>query len=887
MTKFDLELAIEDWKKTLRRNPALEDGQAAELEAGLRDEVGALVSNGADPETAFREAVTAMGPAADSGREFFKAKRTRRSARPSWQPPRFVPALVWSYFQVALRKIRRQKGYAFINIAGLAVGLACSILMMLWISGEKGFDRFHLSGDSIYRLVTETRNENASILDARAPTPCAPALKDEFPEVEDFCRFRTNNGNYGIRFGDQVSFTDVIGIADPSFFTMFTFPFVKGDPKTALNDSRSIVVTESLARKFFGDEDPMGKILTVTRDPYTVTGVMRDVPANSHLQFACIIPAVNMHEYHHVDFANWQSRFFSSYVRLNREARPAETEPKLSKALSRNMNKPNLSLRLQPLEDIHLKSDFAFDLDNYNQGSAATLTLFALAAAAILLLACINFMNLATARSSNRAKEVGMRKVTGAQRVDLIRQFLGESVILSFLSLAAAILILWAVLPPFNSLSGKTMSLAGLLRPGLLGAAVGVALLSGLLAGFYPAVYLAAFEPARVLKGTFTGGERGRAVLRKGLVVLQFGLTAFFLFGIIVVDKQLRFMRTKNLGVDIQRVVTMTVPPRRSFLDAVRTDARILNASQSIPPGTSLRTAADVVWEGKQPGDLTSFYPSKVDPEFLDTFRAEMTEGRFFSRNIQTDQTDAVVVNETGAKAMGPGSAVGRRLTLTAMSAQGEIDTRTYTVIGVMKDFHQTSLRQAIEPIIFTDDGNQFPYLNIRVRATAIPETLKFLEDAWNTAVPDRLFPFTYAFLDDRFDAFYQQDRRTRAILGIFTILALFTASLGLVGLAAFIAEKRTKEIGIRKVLGASSRGIVLMQVREFLAWVLAANALALPAAYLAAGSWLQGFAYRVEPGIAPALLAAAFSLIIALLSVSYKAIRAAQANPADALRFE
>ncbi|MFO7732567.1 MAG: ABC transporter permease [Candidatus Aminicenantes bacterium] len=886
MTLFDLENAIDNWSKDLRRNPALEDGQAAELEAALRDEIGGYISGGDEPETAFRKAAAAMGQAAESGPEFYKAKRTRRSSRPPWQPPRFVPVLVWSYFQVALRKIRRQKGYAFINIAGLAVGLACSVLMMLWIGEEKGFDRFHQNAASIYRLVTETRSETAAILDARAPTPAAPALRDEFPEVKDFCRFRTNK-TYGIRLGDQVSFTDVVGIADPSFFTMFTFPFVKGDPKTSLNEPRSVVITESLARKFFGDEDPMGKILTVTADPYTVTGVIRDVPENSHLHFACVIPIANMHEYHHVDFANWNSRFFSSYIRLNREARPAETETKLSDALSRNMNKPNISLHLQPLKDVHLRSDFAFDLDNHNQGSASTLTLFLIAAAAVLLLACINFMNLATARSANRAKEVGMRKVTGARKGDLIRQFLGESVILSFLALLLALMLLWAVLPFFNGLSGKSISISDVFRPGWLAAVIGVTLLAGLMAGGYPAVYLAAFQPARVLKGTFTGGERGHAALRKGLVLLQFGLTAFFIFGTIVVDMQLRYIRTKNLGIDTRQVVALAVPSRRSFLDAVYSDPRILNASQSIPPGTSLRTAPEVTWEGKHPGDNTPFYPSKVDPDFLATFRAEMAEGRFFSRDIISDQTDAVVVNETAARAMGSNSAVGKRLTMTAMSSQGEVETRTYTVIGVMKDFHQTSLRRAIEPIVFTNDGNQFPYINIRISSAAIPETLKFLEDAWDDAVPDRLFPMTYEFLDDRFDSFYKQDRRTRSILGAFTILALFTACLGLVGLAAFIAEKRTKEIGIRKILGASSRGIVLMQAREFLAWVLAANAVSLPLAYLAAGRWLRSFAYRVDPGFAPALWATLFSLAVAFLAVSYKAVQASRANPADALRFE
>jgi putative ABC transport system permease protein len=457
MNTFDLERAIADWTKALRRNPVLEDGHVTELEACLRDEIEELVGQGAAPGEAFLKAVSAMGRAADAGQEFYKAHRSRRSARPSWQPPRFIPGLFWSYIQVALRKIKRQKGYSFINIASLAVGLACSVLMMLWVREELGFDRFHANRDSIYRLVTETRNETAVALDARAPTPLGPAIKSAIPEVADFCRYRTSK-SYPIKSGDKISFGDLVGIADPSFFTMFTFPFLKGDPKTALDGPRSIVVTESLARKFFGDEDPMGKLLTVTRDSYTVTGVIRDVPENSHLHFACVIPIINMREYHHVDFESWNSRFFNCYVRLAPTAVPSETIAKISGLLAKSTNKSNISLRIQPLKDIHLRSDFGFDLDNYAQGSASTLTLFSIAAAAILLLACINFMNLATARSANRAKEVGLRKVTGARRSDIVRQFLGESVVLSFLGLGLALLLLWAALPLFNGLAGTQLA---------------------------------------------------------------------------------------------------------------------------------------------------------------------------------------------------------------------------------------------------------------------------------------------------------------------------------------------------------------------------------------------------------------------------------------------
>jgi hypothetical protein len=880
---FDLEKAIKDWKKGLAKNEALEDTYLAELEAALRDEVADLVRRGEGESEAFRRVSSEMGDGVTVGAEFAKVRRRRPGGSLGRLRALLIPALLGNYVRIALRKVRHQRGYSFINIAGLAVGLACCALMMLWVRDELGFDRFHANGDSIFRLLTETKNGAAVTLDARAPTPTGPAVKAEVPEVLDFCRYRTNK-NYGVKLGDKKVWDAVIGIADPSFFTMFTFPFLKGDPRTALEGPRSIVVTESLARTFFGDEDPMGKLLTVSRDSYTVTGVIRDVPENSHLHFACVIPIVNMHEYHHVDFENWGSMFFNCYVRLAPQASPAEAAAKMSGLVAKRRNKPNIALRAQPLKDIHLRSDLNFDLDNYAQGSAPTLTLFSIAAAAILLLACINFMNLATARSANRGKEVGLRKVTGARRSDIVKQFLGESVVLSFLGLGLALLLLWFILPLFNGFAGKQLAFARMFDPGLLAAVLGVTLLAGLLAGSYPAFYLAAFEPARVLKGAFFGGERGQSALRKGLVVLQFALTVFFVLGTLIVDKQLRFVRTKDLGIDTHLVVTTVLRSERQK-EAILADPRILSASQSAPPGAAPRAAIDVSWEGQAPGDNTPFFPVPVDPDFLETFRAEMAEGRFFAKETESDRQEAVVVNETAARAMGPGSALGKRLTITAISMEGETETNTYRVIGVMRDFHQGSLRRAIEPMAFTWNGDQGPWLNLRISSIGVSETIQFLERTWKSFVPE--FHFTYEFLDDRYDSFYKQDRRTRSILGVFTALAMFTACLGLVGLASFVAEKRTKEIGIRKVLGASAGGLVLMQSREFLGWVLVANAIALPAAYFAAGRWLRGFAYRVDPGIAPALLAVVFSAAVAFLSVAYKAVQAARANPIDSLKYE
>jgi putative ABC transport system permease protein len=880
---FDLEKAIKSWKKELAKDQSLEDTFLAELEAVLRDEVADLVRRGESEEEAFRRASSGMGEGPAVGAEFAKVRRPRRGGLLGRLKTRLVPALLGSYVRVALRKVRRQKGYAFINIAGLAVGLACSVLMMFCVREELSFDRFHANGDSIYRLIAETNNGPSVSLDARAPTPVGPAARAALPEVVDFCRFTLNRW-YPIKLGDKILFSQPIGVADPSFFTMFTFPFVKGDPKTALDGPRSIVVTESLARTFFGDEDPMGKLLTVTRDPYTVTGVIRDVPENSHLHFVCVIPIVNMHEYHHVQFDNWNSRYFYTYVRLAPQAAASDAAAKLSDVVAKNLNKPNVALRAQRLRDVHLRSDFAFDTHNYAQGSASTLTLFSLAAAAILILACINFMNLATARSANRSKEVGLRKVTGARRSDVVRQFLGESVVLSFLGLALALLLLWAALPLFNSLAGKQLAFARLFDPGFLALVLGVSLLTGLLAGSYPAFYLAAFEPSRVLRGGFFGGERGQAALRKGLVVLQFTLTVFFVIGTIIVDKQLRYVRAKNLGVDTHEVASTSLYSE-AHKQAILADTRILGATQSIPPGSALRALFEVSWEGKDPGDRTAFYPVMCDPDYLKVFKTGMAEGRFFAWETASDRTDAAVVNQTAARAMGAGSPVGRRIAVTGPNHEGLAETKTFTVIGVMKDFHQTSLRQAIEPMVFTCDGDEMPYFNVRFGSADIAGTRAFLERTAKSFAPD--FPFEFNFLDDRIDAFYQQDRRTRSILGVFTVLALFTACLGLVGLASFIAEKRTKEIGIRKVLGASAGGLVLMQSREFLGWVLAANAAALPAAYVLAGRWLRGFAYRIDPGVMPALLAALFSLTVAFLSVAHKAVQAARANPVDSLKYE
>ena len=875
---FNLDEAINSWKKELAKKAALEETYIHELEAVLRDEVADLILQGADEEEAFRRASFGMGESGEIGREFSKVRAPQNSNPLARLMRRLLPPLAGNYVRITLRKIRLQKGYSLINITSLAVGLACCILMMLWVRDELSFDRFHANRDTLYRVIMETKTENAESLNARTPTPLGQALKTEYAEVLDFTRYQGFE-SWMIQCGDKVFFDEILGIGDPSFFTMFSFPFVKGDPKTALLQPRSIVITESMARKCFGSEEPMGRIIKLAsgRHDYLVTGVIRDIPENSHLRFDCMIPIVNTAEYNHVDFYDCNEVFFYAYVQLAPQIKPAEAVGKMSRLISEKTSRPNVSLRLQPLQDVHLRSNFEWDLDNYAQGSSSTLSIFTIASLWILLLACINFMNLSTARSANRAREVGLRKVTGAGRSDIIKQFLGESVVLSFISFFLALALVSTALPLFNRLAGKQLDFNRLFDVQLLPGLIGITLLTGVLAGSYPALFLSAFQPAKVLKGGFLTGGPGRTVFRRSLVVVQFVLTLFLVMGTIAVNQQLRYVRNKDLGIDTHSVITFF---KYWSYEVMKTEflanPNVLSMTNSMPPQLDQRGTSDISWEGKNPDERILFYPVPVDADYLETFRIGMAEGRFFSASITSDKTEAVVLNQTAAGLMGTGSPVGKRL---------EMGDQTYTVIGIVKDFHQSSLHRAIEPMFFTMQGDQWPYICARLDPGNVGETLKFMGTTWKANVDH--YPFNYEFLDARINGYYSSERKIESVLGLFTILALFTACLGLFGLASFIAEKRTKEIGIRKVLGASVSGLVGMQIREFTVWVLLANAIAWPAAYFAIGRWLQGFAYHIRPGVELAALAAAFSLSATLLTVGYQAFRAALAYPVKSLKYE
>jgi len=791
----------------------------------------------------------------------------------------FTPALLRNYFKVTLRKIRRQKGYTLINVSGLAVGLACCAIMLLWVRNEKSFDSFHANRNSIFRLIKETRANGKETLDARIPYPLAETIFGKIPEVKNYTRYQGVDG-WKISYGDKFFFNDFLSTGDSTFFEIFTFPFVKGDPKTALKNRYSIVITESMARKYFGTEDPMGKVLTITgrMDAFTVTGVIKDVPGNSHLHFDCIIPIINFWEFWDGRQDGWGMIMFYTYIQLQPNSSPESVGPKIATVLNENVPAQKAGIRMQPLMDVHLKSNFGWDLDNFEQGNQSTLTIFTLAALVVLILAIINFTNLATARSASRAKEVGLRKINGAGRSEIIGQFLGESVVISFLALLLALVIVYFILPLFNNLAGKQIALAGLFEPLLFLLLISVTLVTGILSGSYPALFLSSFQPVRVLKGEILSGGKSQAVLRKSLVVFQFSLTLFLIIGSAIANRQLKYIREKDLGMDTRNIIITEAYFRdyQSAKSIFLSNPNILSMTISDPPNIDQRGISNVTWEGKDPGNVVQFFPVNVDPDYLKTFGIKMTAGRFFSDEFSTDMTESLVLNEAAVRAMGISSPVGKKIT---------IGSRTYIVIGIIKDFHQTSLRKPVEPMIlrFTNSTS----LCLRINPARTQETISFIEKTKKGYNPNPDRPVRYEILDERINKFYNSEKKVEVILSVFTVIALFTACLGLIGLASFMAEKRTREIGLRKIFGAPVSEMVWLQTWDFSKWILLSGVIAGPLAYWAAKDWLSSFAYHFNPGIGILLVTVFVTLIIALIAVGYQSLKAAMANPVDSLRHE
>lgn len=806
-----------------------------------------------------------------------------------------------NYFKTAFRNLWKNKGFSAINIVGLAIGLATCLLILIFVMDELGYDRYNKKADRIYRVDSEIKFGGHHFIGASMPAPAGPAMLRDFPEVEKEVRMR-GFGGITVRKGAQTIREDAVIYADSTLFDVFTLPMLQGDPRTALIDPHTVVITERMAKKYFGTSSEIVGRNMIFNDstPYKVTGVIRDLPEQSHFHFDFFISLAESENARRAD--EWLSNNYNTYVVLREGVKPAQLEAKFG-GMIRKYIEPmlrsvvNISLddffkngsyvgfSLTPLTSIHLHSNKTGELEG--NGNIQYVYIFSAIALFILLIACVNFMNLSTARSANRAKEVGVRKVLGSLRGHLISQFMMESVLISFMGMLLAVGLAFLFLPVFNSLASKQLSIGLFSRGWLLPAMLGLILVVGLLAGSYPAFFLSAFQPIVVLKGTVASGFK-RSWLRNALVVFQFGISIFLIVGTAVIYRQLSYIRNKSLGFDRSQVlIVQNTYSLGGSIGAFKQELLKL-------PGVTGATMTGYLPTSDYRSDNSFFFKPDLDPkeaismqswniddQYIPVLGMKMAAGRNFSRDFLTDSM-GVIVNEAAVRLMGSGDVVGKKLyTIDDLQTKKLI---TYHVVGVVKDFNFNSLRENVTPMgLFLKPENG--RIALRVDGKDVRRVLGQTENLWAKMVPGQ--QFSYTFMDEEFNNIYKREQQMGGISLAFSLLAIFIACLGLFGLAAYAAEQRTREIGIRKVLGASVGGIVSLLSKDFLRLVFFSAIIAFPLAWWAMHSWLQDFAYRVSIGWEVFALAAVLAVGIALLTVSFQAIRAALTNPVKSLRSE
>ena len=801
--------------------------------------------------------------------------------------------MIKNYLKTAWRNLLRQKGFSLINIFGLASGMACSLLIFLYVTDENSYDRFNKNSENIYRVVKDFVNDDGTKLpDATTPPALAPALQNEIPEVVHTTRVYPSWGrNFLIQSGKKKITDEKVYRVDSSFFDVFTVPFIYGDPKSAFKELNSVIITESTAKRFFGDENPMGQIIKLDQlGDMAVTGVVEDIPDNAHFHFNFLISVRKFSG--NID-GNWGWYNYYTYIKTEPGIIVANLNSKIQDIYKKNNDDGSNIFYVQPLNDIHLASNLKWELEP--NGDKQSVNIFALVAIFILLIAGINYVNLSTAKASVRAKEVGVRKVAGAFKSSLIKQFLVESMVTCFIAAVLAVLIAQLMLPGINQLTAKHLNFIS--DPWILGLLFTTALSLGLIAGIFPALYLSSFRPIVVLKG-FKLKENRTLSLRKGLVVLQFTISIILIIGALIISQQMGFIQSAKLGIDKEQVI---IVKNAEYLS--RTDQNAFqNSVLQLAGVKSIATADGVVggqnwtnsmrWKENQNSSLINFL--SVGTDYLNTLNIEIKEGRGFSNDFPADTLNngiagpleqtigSIVLNETAVKDMGvPEPALGRLIYWS-----NDADTNYYTkVIGVVKDFHFTSFKSEIKPFAFVRIPRRVENFTMKLSTNDIKGTLANLENAWKKFSSER--PFQYYFLDETYDNLYKSESRFQKVFISLVILGIIIACLGLLGLSTFAAQQRIKEIGIRKVLGASVSGITGLLSKDFLRLVLVALVLAIPIAWYALSKWLEDFAYRINISWWIFLLAAVISLLIAFITVGFQAVKAAIANPVKSLRTE
>jgi len=807
---------------------------------------------------------------------------------------RFI--MLKNYIKIAFRNINKQKVYSFINISGLTIGFTCFILIFLFIQYELSCDRFHENSKRIYRVIHKmTKNdETASSKSASSQPALVPTLLDEFQEVESATRV----GRYimgSINIKSDVFFIKKWVWADKRIFDVFTLPLINGEPKTALERPFSVVIDEETAQKYFGNESPVGKTLqfAIAYSPkkytYQITGVMKNIPAKSHFKPHFIGSFETQRSLGYP--LDWEGPPFHSYILLHKNSDYHELENKIQTYIERNIipisRRKNWTYTLQPLTDIHLRST---DIqNNFEQGGDIKYVyICSVLAFFIILIACVNYINLSTARGIRRSREVCIRKVVGANRSQLIKQFLGESMILTLASLMMAIVFVYVFIGPFATFVGRDIKIHSIANPGIILVLIGTGLLVGILSGFYPAVFLSRFSPITILKGVI-GQKIKKINLRNGLVVFQFSISIFLIFSTLIISGQLNYIHNKKLGYERKHVVVVDLPfnTGSQIQDTARNELMQIHGIKGVTFSLTLPILMDwnarMDYQGRQSDELFETNYCDVDHSFIDVFNMEIIEGRNFSREITSDLSGggSYILNETAAKQLGWDEPIGEKI--------GQGPDEMGQVIGIVKDFNSRSLYEPHKPVVLklAPGGYIFRsrFMAVKISTENITGTIEAVEKLWKKLV--RIYPFEYYFLDNAYDNMYKSEIRFGTIFKYFTLLAIFISCFGLFGLVSFTAEQSRKEISIRRILGASTQNIFMFLSWKFIKWVIIANLIALPIGYYLMHKWLQDFAFRIDLSFFMFFYAFVLAFFIALCTISIQSIKAATANPADSLRHE
>ena len=802
-----------------------------------------------------------------------------------------------NYLHTAWRNIMREKGFSLINIAGLSIGIASCILIMLFVQDELSYDRFHKNSENIYRVYIEGKFGNNAIKSPFTSNLMAPTMQEELADALLATRFFDVSRRI-VKYEDKSFVEKRFFYGDENFFKLFSFPLISGSPDEILKKPNTIVITESTAKKYFGDDNPLGKMLLIEgKQPFEVTGVCQDVPGNSHFHFDLIASISStevskntywvqnsMYTYFQLKENTDLTAFLSNLNQFVEKYVGPEVVKLMGIDLEEFLNSGNsYGYRIQPIEDIHLKSNLQDEIEP--NGSLATVYYFIVIAIFILVIACINFMNLATAKYSNRAKEVGIRKVIGSARIQLITQFFIESIMLSGIALLLAIALVEISLPFFNHITLKALNIYYFSSWWIVPAFLGFAILVGVLAGSYPSFILSAFKPIKVLKGNLNLGLNNTR-LRSVLVIFQFVITIVLFVSTIVIYSQINYLNHKNLGFTKEHVLVVNRAydlgnDYQAFKNELLNNPEIQNVSTSSSvPGRPF-DGSTMQLEGAPREDLVPLSIYYTDYDFQKTLKIELAQGRYFSEDFPSDSM-GVVINEIAAKRLGTDNPVGKRLLAPGMNGE-----QSYlTIVGVLNDFNYESLHTDIRPIsILLRKDNAITFMLIRMQSEDVGNTIRFVENKYKQFLPGN--DFEYFFLDDDFEKLYQAEKRTALVFTIFSFLAIFVAGLGLLGLAAFSVEKRTKEIGIRKALGAGFMSILNLLYKEILILLIISSVIAWPISYYLMNEWLQNFSYKIDLTFAPFIIASILASLIATFTVGSQIIKSANTNPAHAIRYE